>query len=1023
MIRLLLQLLLGNDAVQKMSAQAANKASSVASDAAEKIKEARAPYKVNPSGTLLPAWMRRTVIGIVVILALFFAVVSIGANLGTDILWFNQLGFLNVLKVQYLAPLCVFLVGFVIAAVCSMISLTLVYRLRSNYQLSKLQTTQLDELKSKFAKRHILWFLLISAVIGAFYGFFVADSTYDILLMSGSTPFNQTDPIFGLDVSFYVFILPGLEAIIGSLVGLFVLMIITAFIAGSMFGQTSTTTQMRKLGKTTLLHVARPLRVQLSIYAVLLSFCVAALVYLRRFDLLTSISDRMTGATWTDVNVTIPALQICAGLCVLIGLLFIWTAISGNVKIPLISIGSTAVLAFIIVGIVPVLMQNFKVTPNAQELEKEYIQNNIKATTAAYGLDKVEVESYNATTDTKAGQLQNDVESTSQIRLLDPQILAPTFRQLQQNKQYYGFQDTLSVDKYTIDGKSHDTVISARELDLTGSDQRNWINDHTVFTHGFGVVAAYGNKITVDGRPQFYEKDIPNSGDLTKSEEYEPRLYFSKNAPTYSIVGAPEGKAWEFDYPEATENVTFKGNGGPQLSNAFVKLLYAVRFKDYQLFFTDRVNDSSQILYNRDPEERVKEVAPYLELDGRVYPAVVDGHVKWILDGYTTTDRYPYSKMIDIGQATKDTITETSKSVSALDSRAANYIRNSVKITVDAYDGSVSLYSWDDSDPILKAWTKIYGQELHPVSEISGDLMSHIRYPENLFKVQRALLANYHVTDAGAFFSGSDFWQVPTDPTNSGTVTAAKTGTKESGVKQPPYYLTLQMPGNKQPVFSLTSTFIPGGGAKREILTGFLSADSDAGSQPGVIGPNYGKLHLLELPKNTTVPGPGQAQNNFNANADVSKELNLLSGTSSSIIRGNLLTLPIGGGLVYIQPVYVQSTGTTTFPLLKKVLVAFGDKVGFADTLEAALNQVFGGNSGVANTSTVAIDGSAAQHTDAAGQTNSTDPSSNATTPQPNPTQSDSTTSPVTKEQLEQLKQALDQAKKALDDATKVIGN
>lgn len=299
------------------------------------------------------------------------------------------------------------------------------------------------------------------------------------------------------------------------------------------------------------------------------------------------------------------------------------------------------------------LLQRFRVNPNAQEMESTYIQRNIDATREAYGLNNVKTEQYQATTEGEAGALADSAESTAQIRLLDPQIVSPTFKQLQQSKQYYTFADTLAVDKYEVDGVSQDTVIAARELDLAGLDNRNWVNDHTVYTHGYGVVAAYGNKVTADGQPKFFEAGIPTQGKLTESEQYEPRIYFSPNASEYSIVGAPEGtQSWEFDYPTGSEGATntFGGNGGPKIGNIFSRLLYAIRFGSDQILFSNRVNSESQILYDRSPKERVAKVAPYLTLDGRVYPAVVDGRVKWIVDGYTTSDAYPYSQMTDLAK-------------------------------------------------------------------------------------------------------------------------------------------------------------------------------------------------------------------------------------------------------------------------------------------------------------------------------------------------------------------------------------
>jgi uncharacterized membrane protein (UPF0182 family) len=954
-----------------------------------------------------------TAVGILFIVVVLLIIGVILASIVVpDILWYSNLGYLNVLLIKYFAPTMVFLIGFIAAFAVSLISLFLVFKTRAQYQVAQYSPNQLEDIKSAISKQKNKWFIALSFTVAVIFGFALMGFTDDFLLLFGSNPFGVVDPIFSNDISLYVFILPGLRAILGALLALLAVMLVLSLLEGAVFGQATLMRKRVKFGTVNTLSLARPLRMQLSIYCALITLLAGVLVFLSRYSILSQIGERITGPGWTDVNIRIPVQTFVAALFVVSAVLFVVVGFSGSVKLPLFALGSVAAVALVAGLIVPSVVQNFKVTPNAQELEKPYIAHNIEATSKAFGIDGVDAKIYNATTEASRGALRQDAETTAQIRLLDPQIVAPTIRQLQQNKQYYGFQDTVSVDKYTFEGKSHDTLITARELDLSGNDQRNWINDHTVFTHGFGIVAAYGNRITADGRPQFFEKDIPTDGDLTKADKYEPRIYFSKNAPEYSITGGKDGNSWEFDYPEADKTTTFSGNGGPKISNPLIKLLYAIKFGSYQIFFSDRVNDNSQILYDRDPALRVQKVAPYLTLDGRIYPAVVDGRVKWIVDGYTTTDNYPYSTEINLSSATKDTLTETSKSNSSLESEVANYIRNSVKATVDAYDGSVVLYAWDPNDPILRAWSKIYGSNLRPISEISGNLMSHIRYPENLFKVQRYMLSKYHVNQASAFFSGEDFWQVPTDPTTGGSVNS-KYGSTETGVKQPPYYLTLQMPDQQTPVFSLTSSFIPGGGSnKREILTGFLSADSDAGSTPGVIGPNYGKLRLLELPKNTTVPGPGQAQNNFNSNADVSKELNLLSSGSSKVERGNLLTLPIGGGLVYVQPIYVSSTGTTSFPLLKKVLVAFGDKVGFANTLDEALNQVFSGDSGAHAGDAANANASSSAGAGSSNAPNNAGSSNEVPSTPPNANASDDAVNKA----LEDAKTALEKAQKAIED-------
>lgn len=896
------------------------------------------------------------VLALAIVVGLFFAL----AQFITDVMWYDQLGFQSVIWTQLGTRIGLWIAYALLLAGVSFISATLAIRARPDAADGSTIRVKGDTIEigkgvsSRNARRVAV---VVSLIVGLIFGAQFNSNWSEILLMFNAQSFGTTDPQFGLDNGFYVFVLPGLRLIMSAVSLLLLAGIIFSVITHVLMGGIRITMPVNGRG---LFNITKRARRQIGIWLMLNMFAWAANQVVGVFSILTTEGSRITGATYTTVNATIPVTFVMAAITVILGVVLgIWImkshALEGQApiavrasealkawKVPTVAIASAVVVSLVLTVAWPMLLQRFRVNPNAQEMESTYIQRNIDATRVAYGLNKVKTEQYKATTEGEAGALADSAESTAQIRLLDPQIVSPTFKQLQQSKQYYTFADTLSVDKYEVDGVSQDTVIAARELDLDGLDNRNWVNDHTVYTHGYGVVAAYGNKVTSDGQPKFFESGIPTQGKLTDSEQYEPRIYFSPNASEYSIVGAPDGtKSWEFDYPTGSEGATntFKGDGGPKIGNIFSRLLYAIRFGSDQILFSDRVNANSQILYDRSPKERVAKVAPYLTLDGRVYPAVVDGRVKWIVDGYTTSDAYPYSQMIDLGDATKDSTTETSSTVTGLNSQNANYIRNSVKATVDAYDGSVDLYVWDESDPVIKAWEQIFPGQYHQLSEISGDLMSHLRYPESLFKVQRELLAKYHVSSANQFFSGEDFWQTPVDPTESQQA-------QQRDILQPPYYLTLQTGGSNEPVFSLTSSYIPAGSSTREILTGFLSVDSDAGNEKGKIGSNYGTIRLQELPKDSNVPGPGQAQNNFNASADVSKELNLLESGSTNVQRGNLLTLPLGGGLVYVQPVYVKSSGSTSFPLLKKVLVAFGDQVGFANTLDEALDQVFGGNSG-----------------------------------------------------------------------------
>jgi uncharacterized protein len=497
---------------------------------------------------------------------------------------------------------------------------------------------------------------------------------------------------------------------------------------------------------------------------------------------------------------------------------------------------------------------------------------------------------------------------------------------LQQVRGFYGFAEPLDVDRYQLGGDPLDTVVAVRELDTEGlpAGQRSWINEHLRYTHGFGFVAARGNVRQPDGKPSFIESDIPPAGALGK---FEPRIYFGETSPEYSIVGAAPGSSpKEIDYPDDTSptgqrNNSYTGSGGVPVSWLFNRLLYTAHFREEKILLTSDINPRSRILYERHPRERVKRVAPWLTLDGNTYPAVVGGRILWIVDGYTTSNAYPYSSRVALKEATSDSLTSPQHQVVVADQDHANYIRNSVKATVDAYDGTVTLYVWDKNDPVLRTWMKVFPGAVKPRAEITPELMAHLRYPEDLFKVQREILTRYHVTDPQAFYGGQDFWRVPDDPTAT------------DGGAQPAYYLTLRMPDQQRSTFSLTTTLVP---ANRPNLAAFVAVNAEPGG-------DYGVIRVLQLPRNTAIPGPGQTQNNFSANSTVAQVINLLRRGDSDVVLGNLLTLPVGGGLLYVEPVYVKARTGTSYPLLQKILVGFGDKIAFEDTLPQALDVIFGG--------------------------------------------------------------------------------
>lgn len=858
--------------------------------------------------------------------------ISLSSGVYTDFAWYRQLGFDSVYTKRLVTQGVLFLIGAAVMAAAVAASLVIAYRTRPVYAPVSQEAQNLDRYRESLEPLRKVVIVALPALLGLFAGSSAAARWDTVLLFLNRTPFGTKDPQFHQDAGLYVFTLPFLGFLLGFLTAVAVLSLLAAVATHYLYGGL----RLQGPGQRT----TKAARVHLATIAGLLALLQGVSYYLDRYTTVVNGNAAFVqGAGYTDVHAVIPARLFLAIIAVLVALLFFSTIATGNWRIPLGGIGLLVIFAIIIGGVYPAIIQRFQVKPSEQARESRYIQRNIDATTAAFGLEGVQTKPYTPETQGQQGALAADATTAASIRLLDPAIVSPTFRQQQQVRNYYGFPDALDVDRYQIDGKSQDTVVAVRELD-SGNIPGNgsWINEHTIYTHGYGVVAAAGNRALADGSPDFIEKNIPSTGALGT---YQPRIYFGEGSPDFSIVGAPKSAAQqELDYPSTDtgakdKKYTYDGKGGPSVGNTFLKLLYAIKFRDQNILLSSSVNAKSQILFDRKPRDRVQKVAPWLTLDGDSYPAVVDGRVLWIVDGYTTSKQYPYAQAQDLGVATTDTATNRATAVTALQQQV-NYIRNSVKATVDAYDGSVKLYAWDESDPVLKSWEKVFPNTVLPRKAIGGELMSHLRYPQDLFKAQRSVLSQYHVKSANAFFTKENFWSLPSDPTSKSTAL------------QPPYYLTLKMPSQQQASFSLTTSYIPAQtqNDERSILTGFLAVDADAGSQQGDPRKGYGQLRLLEMPTSGTVEGPGQVQAQFNADPKISGELNILRRGATTVDLGNLLTLPIGKGLLYVQPVYVRSLEGTKVPLLRRVAVSFGGKIAFESTLDEALNVIFAGDSG-----------------------------------------------------------------------------
>jgi uncharacterized protein len=567
----------------------------------------------------------------------------------------------------------------------------------------------------------------------------------------------------------------------------------------------------------------------------------------------------------------------------------------------------------------PALEYHYREAPSAAKLDLSEIAHNQQATRAAFGLNgDVTTVAYNPSTTASTASLVRLADTTAQTPVIDPNQLSPTFNVEQQLQAYYGFKSTLDVGNYNIGGHQQDVALAVRELQTNGLPHQSWVNSHLVYTHGYGVVAA--PTTTLDpktGNPQFLDGGMPPEQQIPVTR---PQIYFSPafGSSSYSIVGQPAGSHTqvEFDHPgssgsASSTHTTFQGEGGIPIGSALRRLLFAVQFSDPNIFFSSELNSASQLLELRDPRARVAKLAPWLTLDGDVYPAVVNGDIKWIVDAYTTSSTYPDSQLINLHAASATTLTANGASI-AQPNTQVNYLRNSVKAVVDAYTGKVTLYEWNQDqqpDPLLKAWESVFPGLVQPQTSIPPDLLSQLRYPTDLFNVQRYLLAKYHVTDPSNFYSGNDFWAVPND------VTVAANSNSSSAAPIPSKYMSMSLDGTGPQQYSLSSPMVTLNGRQ---LTAFLYVDS----QPG---PDYGKFTVLNFPSNSPSESPTQVQNDIESDTTITDELTLQRGGNSKVVLGDLEPIPVAGRMLWVEPVYTRSNGSASFPILRHVIALYGD--------------------------------------------------------------------------------------------------
>ena len=856
---------------------------------------------------------------VLLITGIVLAVLAMSASLISGLLvrywWYQETGYTEVFWTTWRTRAVLFLIFGAIAAAVIGVNAYLAYRFRPAFRPLTAEQQNLEQYRRAIEPRGKL--ALGGLTLAAFLlGGYAAQAQWrSYLLWSNATPFGRKDPQFGLDVSFYTFELPFWRFVLTFLFAVVAIALLTAAAIHYLFGGIRLNTPGQRFATGALAHLA----VLLGIFVLLKAIG----YWLDRYDLMFSTRGKnFYGAAAADINAMLPAKTILAIVAVICAVAFFATILMKNFAIPAMALALMIVASLAIGTAYPAIYNRFVVLPNANVKEAPYIERAMDATLSAYGLSDVSYEAYPAESTAEPSAIRADTGTIPSLRLLDPNVISDVVQQRQQVRNIYSFPDKLDIDRYTINGATNEYVVAVRELDPSKftETQSNWINLHTVYTHGYGFVAAPANKMDASGMPDFVNADF-DGGEI---EVKQPRIYYGELNNEYSIVGGT-GKDKEFDRPEGADGdaevkTTYDGKGGVPVDSFFRKAVFAINYAETNFILNSGIGEGSKIIYDRTPRERVEAVAPFLTADGDPYPAVVDGRIVWIVDSYTTSDGYPYAAQMSLRDSTNDA--QTGTGTAALPDETVNYVRNSVKATVDAYDGTVTLYEWDEDDPVLKTWEKAYPGAVKAKSEIPKELGDHFRYPEDLFKIQRQLITQYHVTSPSQFYSGDGFWKVAGDP-NGGAG------------DQPAYYVRSQLPGESQSTFKLTSALTA---QNKDNLTAYVSAASDP--------EEYGKITVLTMPSASNVTGPGQVQSQFKSNETVKSSIRDLDSTGSHIIWGNLLTVPLAGGLLYVEPMYVQGSSNSAYPTLQNILLQYGGKIAFAKTIKEGLDQLFGPGAG-----------------------------------------------------------------------------
>ena len=730
--------------------------------------------------------------------------------------------------------------------------------------------------------RHLGWVAAgISALVALFIGGIASSQWLVVLQFLNATPFNQADPQFNLDAGFYIFTLPFLDVVRYLILAIFVLSFIGSAAAYVMSGQLALTPEGLQVSQ-------RPRRHLASLIAVIF-LLMAAGAYLDMPRTLTTPAGIIHGASYVDVVARIPILRILVVVSVVGAGAAAYAALSATTW-PVMAAVAGFMIVWIGGGGVSALLQQLVVTPDEQRKEALYIERNIAATRLAFDLDAVEERQVSGDASLTIDDIVNNAETINNVRLWDHQPLLDTFGQIQEIRTYYQFA-SVDNDRYVVDGEYRQTMLSSRELNSNSLPNRSWINERIQYTHGFGVALGPVNQVTQEGLPVLFIQDLPPRSETDLTVE-EPSIYFGELSNDYVIVNTNTD---EFHYPEGDDNVQvrYDGAGGIELGNLFSRLLFSLRFRSYEILVSGQLNADSRVLYHRNIADRVSTIAPFLRYDSDPYLVIADGGLHWIRDAYTVTGNYPYSMPVTGG---------------------INYIRNSVKVVIDAYDGITTFYLAQPDDPLAATLGKVFPDLLKPLEMMPADLRSHVRYPEGIFSLQTAMYSTYHMTNPAVFYNKEDEWEVPVIDSE----------------QMEPYYTIMRLPGEERAEFIQMLPFTPRG---KNNLAAWMVARSD--------GDNYGKMMVFQFPKQKVVFGPSQIVARINQDQEISPQITLWNQQGSEVIQGTLLVIPIEEALLYIRPLYLRASGGR-IPELKRVVVAYQNQIVMEETLDQALNRLFG---------------------------------------------------------------------------------